>query len=400
MAKYELSLSPEYVSHWGIVEAVREIFQNAIDQEAVQIDNPMFFSYEKQEFKPNHSGVLYAHGGILRIGNRNSVLDAKTLLLGVTTKRDDDKTIGQFGEGYKIALLVLARLGKKVTIYNFGRREVWHAKLSKSKKYDGASILVIETDTKFFWQKVPDNNLVFEIEGVTNSDYEKIVESNLTLLEQQRQLEAIKTHYGRILLDDDMKGKVFVNGLFVNLAKDFKYGYDLKPQYIQLDRDRRMVADFDLKWKTSSMWNECGSPLVIDLAKEGAPDVAYLENQGSWTRTDKIDKVRDEAYMEFNETYGYDAVPVTTQSELDTMVKTFGERVRPIVVTPAMKHLVTNSIAYKVAKVEALKPPPPRPEPVVVMTELYYSIHNDASPEALGKAWQALLDSYDWRNKA
>lgn len=398
MAKYELSLSPEYVAHWGIVEAVREIFQNALDQEACQADNPMFFSYEKQEFEAV-GGVTYASGGVLRIGNRDSVLDAKTLLLGVTTKRDDAKTIGQFGEGYKIALLVLARLGKKVTIYNYGKREVWHARLSRSKKYDDAKILIIETDTKFFWQKVPDNNLVFEIQGVSNSEYAKIVESNLKLLEQERQLEVINTHYGRILLDDDMKGKVFVSGLFVNIAKDFKYGYDFKPQYIELDRDRRMVADFDLKWKTSNMWNDSGSSLVIDLAKEGAPDVEYLQNQGSWSRSEKIDKVRDEAYMEFNETYGYDAVPVTTQSELDSMVKTFGDKIRPIVVTPAMKHLVTNSIAYKEAKRDALIPPPPRPEPVEVMTELYYSIYNDASPEALGKAWQALLDSYEWRNK-
>ena len=113
MAKYELSLSPEYVSHWGIVEAVREIFQNAIDQAAVQEDNPMFFSYEKNEVKSAGWGMTYEQDGVLRIGNRDSILDAKSLLLGATTKRDDQKTIGQFGEGYKIATLVLLRSGKQ-----------------------------------------------------------------------------------------------------------------------------------------------------------------------------------------------------------------------------------------------------------------------------------------------
>ncbi|MDD3251792.1 MAG: hypothetical protein PHV18_04435 [Lachnospiraceae bacterium] len=80
MRKYELSISADYVPEWGVTEAVREFFQNAIDEQARDSGNKMFFDYDPIS-------------QVIRIGNKHSDLDIKTLLFGVTTKKNDREMI-------------------------------------------------------------------------------------------------------------------------------------------------------------------------------------------------------------------------------------------------------------------------------------------------------------------
>lgn len=96
MKTIELSLSPKYVSGWGVEEAVREILQNAIDQKADGAE--VSVSYDRETLS------------ILTDGAR---LKTSTLLLGESGK-DDERYIGKYGEGYKLALLVLTRERKPV----------------------------------------------------------------------------------------------------------------------------------------------------------------------------------------------------------------------------------------------------------------------------------------------
>ena len=69
MRKYELSISADYVPGWGVTEAVREFFQNSIDEETRDSSNKMLFEYDEAEEKliignkrrqtiPDHSSVL------------------------------------------------------------------------------------------------------------------------------------------------------------------------------------------------------------------------------------------------------------------------------------------------------------------------------------------------------
>lgn len=71
MSKIELSLASDYVPSWTIVDAIRELFQNALDQEVQCPDNKASWSYENGTFK---------------ICNKQSMLTAKTLLLGTSSK--------------------------------------------------------------------------------------------------------------------------------------------------------------------------------------------------------------------------------------------------------------------------------------------------------------------------
>ena len=327
MSKYELSLAPDYVPEWGVIEAVRELFQNAIDQQTIMEDNEMFFNYDEERQQ-------------LSIGNKNSVLAIKTLLLGSTTKANDTKTIGQHGEGYKVATLVLTRLGKTVTFYNYGAREVWRPRFVNSRRYH-TQVLTFFVDKKYVWQSVPDNNLSIVIDGITPEEYIKIVESNLHL---QDVGSVIETPRGRILEEERYRGRVYVNGLFVCQYKPYQYGYDFKPEYIKLDRDRKLVSDFDLQWLSSTMWSQSGeAEKVVQLAKEGRADVHYVGSQYLYLSEESKAHLYDEAYTIFIREYGENAVPVSSQDELETISRNY----KPIIVPESYKRLIQKSSSYK-----------------------------------------------------
>lgn len=335
MTKYELSLTPEYVPSWTIVDAMRELFQNALDQETTVPDNTMFWEY--------HEDIQSFH-----IGNKLSVLEPRTLLLGSSTKTNDDSTIGKFGEGYKIAALVLTRLGKKVTFFNYGAREVWRFRFSKSRKY-GTDILVCEVDKKFPWAAVPNNNLTIVVEGVTVEESYEIGNSNLHM---QEALGFWQTEKGRILLDEDTKGMMFVNGLYICTEKDFHYGYDFKPDQVKLDRDRKLIPNFELKWTTSQMWasledeDENWNYDTIDAAgrliEKNAPDVAFFRSANSWLKPKRYDVIVDHTYESFKHDHGENAVPVSTDYELNNVPATH----KPVLVNEGYKEVIKSSPKY------------------------------------------------------
>lgn len=329
MSKYELSLSRDYVPDWGVVDAVRELFQNALDQQTTIEGNEMFFDYDES-------------CGTLKIGNKHSVLNPATLLLGSSSKRNDDDTIGQFGEGYKIATLVLTRMGKRVIFYNYGRREVWRPRFVKSRRY-GADILTFFTDKKYVWNKVPDNNLTITVENVTPEEYAEILESNLHLNPPE---EVLKTEFGRVLLDKNQVGRVYVNGLFICTYASYHCGYDFNPKEIELDRDRKLVSDFNLQWLASKMWSVCNSKELIEkaayLASIDAADVKFIGSVSGYSSENVIGKVADTAYSRFLREHGTNAVPIFQTDDMATLSSNY----KPIIVTESYYSLLKRSSSY------------------------------------------------------
>ena len=110
MTRHKMSLDIGYVSDWGVQEALRELFQNAID-------NGIW------EYRIYNSSI--------EIRSKNTALTTASLLLGHSCKSDG--AIGKFGEGYKLACLVLTRLSKQVIIDT--ANEVWRPKLINSRTY-------------------------------------------------------------------------------------------------------------------------------------------------------------------------------------------------------------------------------------------------------------------------
>jgi len=326
MGKFELSLSSNYVSDWGVQEGVRELYQNASDQEIVDPTNEMFHDYDSDT-------------EILQIGNLKSVLEISTLLLGATTKAESTDTIGHFGEGYKVGTLALIRAGKTVIFKNYGAKEIWRPRFVKSKRYGGALVLTFFTEKQMIWNPVPHHNLVVEIGGITQDEYDEIAENNLHINKPVFEYDAGK--YGRILLDEELRGKIFVNGLFIERVDKMHYGYDLMPKYVKLGRDRKTVDDFTLRDKASYMWAEQGDvPELLDLIQANAPDINYLD----WNSKKSTNTV---VHDDFREKHGNSAIPVTDQDEMEEAKKKYPD-CKPVIVNPIQKTLIIKADEYKV----------------------------------------------------
>lgn len=281
--RFVLSISPSYVSHWGVWEAVREILQNAYDQKT----------------KDSSCGVdvKYIEGmESLHIGTTKGELSKASLILGNTDKSDDKRLRGKFGEGYKLALLVLARLGIKVFIKN--RDEIWTAAIEHDHDFD-SEVLVVYV----YKQSETVEGVEFQINPIREVQFENI-RKNMYHLE------------GNHILDNaEQKGRIYVGGLYVSTNKEAKKGYAFSPETIRLDRDRGMVEDFNLFYETSRLWGEnlTRSEETVDLMMDRAPDVHYMEFHAT-------DKIITNLQQHFENTYGEDAIAVATQQQTEECI--------------------------------------------------------------------------------
>ncbi len=293
--RFDLGMALNYCADWTVWRAVNEIFQNAFDAEVVNSDNAYFCEYDKEH-------------EVLRIGNKYGVLPLSSLLLGCTTKADNPDTIGTHGEGYKVATIVLLRNNCSVTVYNYSKKEIWRAKVVNSRRY-GAPVGVYDVETVGFWKTVPNNDLVFEIGGISEEAYAEVVEKNLHL---QEEYQYIHTEFGDVLLDERHKGKVFVNGLYVCDKSQLSYGYDVVPSLIKLDRDRGLIDSFNLQWCLGKLLLKTNKDFIAKAKDTWDGEYIRCAYSGTVSKeTDNFLDVCDDEYDKFKKKNGADAVVVT-----------------------------------------------------------------------------------------
>lgn len=284
---YELPLNKSYVRHWGVLEAVRELIQNALDS-----DSPFLFEFDREDDDT----------WTLMLNSSNSLLTARHLLLGTTSKADNPDMIGSFGEGFKIALLVLTREDRRTIVVN--GEKTWTAAFKFSKHF-GDDILCI-TESKTGRPTRP--GLTFHVGGLTDQEVAQIRESCLQM--QQSTGEIKTTSLGTILLDKP--GRLYVGGLFI-VNTELKYGYNVLPQHIELERDRKTVSDWDLKSVSSRMWLETKEwKRVAEMIEAEVPDVESC-------RWSSPDIVKEECYALFRQK-NPTALIATSHSELQAKI--------------------------------------------------------------------------------
>lgn len=172
-------------------------------------------------------------------------VSAKALLMGTSTSRAHDGLIGQFGEGLPMALLVLARSGWEVVIYNGS--EKWVPVIVKSPEYDGAKVLAIETRKMI----KPREDFVIEIHNISSEEIDAIYSMFVKL---DTRLQDVSRYYSRdqdkILTHPDYAQKLYIKGVFATNVNNLLFGYDLS--FLSLNRDRKFV---DVNLLSSSILN-------------------------------------------------------------------------------------------------------------------------------------------------
>lgn len=352
---YELPLSPDYVRHWGVVEAIRELIQNAIDSDAP-------FEY-----------ALLPDGLVLR--SRGVTLDPSTLVLGVTSKADDERAIGSFGEGYKIALLVLARCEKIVAVINGSR--LWEPEFRQSMQFGTRLLHIVERDIG-----TGEQNLEFRILGLDHDELEAVVES--CLLMQQPMDDAITVGQGRIL--PSRPGKLYVGGLFI-CDTELEFGYDVRPQFIALERDRQTVSNWDLKTLTRDMWFGTEQhDRVAELISRECPDTEYVQYGGA------TEQVKEACYRLFQKMHP-GGIVARSQKEMEEMV----ERglVKTVVVGSGFHAAVSQSSSYREAEGQMVAVPTPQ-----AILQAFFDQYGKYMPRLPKVAMKKLIErSKEWRLK-
>lgn len=310
MPRYTLTISPDYVKDWGVNDAIRELLQNAIDQESLDNDNIKSIDYDNNN---------------LIIANKNSILEKSTLLLGGGTK-DGSSTIGQFGEGYKVALLVLLREGYTIQIRNYKAGELWIPKIVNSRVYN-SQVLAIDT-MEYQFETIPTNSLEIIITGIDNA--EEILED--IWLDFSSAYENIRSHKADIILDEKYKGNLYIRGLKVAHIDKLSYGYNFDVNVLKIGRDRNIVSGYDLQTELGYVWGKIPqeyAELAIKLFQDKAYDIEYCSH---W----KMDSAIKEAIVE---EYGNKTV-ITYESDKKAIEDTFGEVKNTVIVPEGIRDVV------------------------------------------------------------
>jgi hypothetical protein len=219
-------ITAAYVSDWGLREALREIVQNALDAGDMQIG--------RHNGDDNH----------WVISNQGS-FDREVLLLGNSIKSDG--AIGKYGEGMKLAMLVLARLN------------IAHYVEAGEASYRGVFDLSSFKEPTF---------VVYEGQSAASERVEFHIHYDISNIVHD------------IYKDIDhgfCEEGLYVNGLYVSDLPGFRYGYNMPNSEVNLDRDRRSIDTAVVKaYAAELILKEKTYAEIADLLFDQVQDVDTL----------------------------------------------------------------------------------------------------------------------------
>ncbi|CAH9013683.1 putative histidine kinase-like ATPase [Vibrio phage 501E54-1] len=274
METFELTTNVDNVHEWSYLEGCREFAQGFLD-------NPKGGDWN---YDPEEETLL--------LTNPDTKLERKVLLAGFSTKRNESESRGKFGDGLASAICCLLREGYEVIIENSDI--TWKPTIGWSEVFDHEVILVEEYETSYH-----NEDYKVYIKGLRPDEMDKVVANTLPFQTGERELH--KTPTGDILLDEEHKGRIYVGGLFI-CNFNSEYGFDFKPHCFKLDRDRKSLNPWDIRWQCRLMWEHVGNSATEDQAKHVITAMKINDSStehmeySSPTMNKEVEKAAEEVY--------------------------------------------------------------------------------------------------------
>jgi len=244
------SIGRGYLPNWQYKEALREIYQNYLD----------YGKYDEViETKDDYT--------IVTLTNDYLPEGLEFLQLGKSVKSAG--SIGEHGEGLKMAMFVLTRLGMYISINTkdliitgeFKDSIIGETFGLNIKRFDSTINELSEGFVIKF--TVPTVEFIrFKAKVITEND---ILHTDI--------------YHGKIV--NKPKGEIYSGGLYVTTVKNYTKAYDIDPEHLSLDRDRSMPSTFDLNYHSSKLNESYGKLNAKDFTHS---DTLFISNIPNTTK--------------------------------------------------------------------------------------------------------------------
>ncbi|KAH8691838.1 hypothetical protein BGW36DRAFT_431085 [Talaromyces proteolyticus] len=291
-----LGLTKAYARDWDSSDAFRELYQNWKDA-IIQSHNLSLLEFTPQTSDTETetlitiskhvetAGNLVAAqclgyikfdkgAGVVELANFGSDITPRSMELGFTTKSTDPRLTGRYGDGLKIAALVLCRSEYHVRIvsnnsyWNFGFKgklktefyyQLYPAGADRVQKLRAAyeagrqrgkpRKANIWEDVSISVGKVRDHG-----EPVTMDVFREWMKITIDLNPPSA---LVRTPQGSLILDPEFAGRLYIRGIRVHLTdarqSHYRFGYDFLSGSLNANRDRRLEASPDEEARAVSL---------------------------------------------------------------------------------------------------------------------------------------------------
>jgi len=234
--QFDVNLTLQYENdRWSEWHIIREFISNALDAVDGQTDA---FSLSEEE------GFIHIHDH----GSGYPINYAKRI--GASSKKNEEQSIGQFGEGTKMAILTCLRKGISVRLAS----QDWLI-IPKS--------IPIEDDLDVLVFDIYKSDEAIQGSFVSIEATQKIKEIIKDKGQYFLQFSTLSAMYGTMnqgIYPSVGKAKLFNKGVYIkDIDALYTYGISIN----QLNRDRDLIDDEKLSQKIRDIWNKVDNPSVI-----------------------------------------------------------------------------------------------------------------------------------------